>query len=96
MVSPVYATGIFLTIFHGRPTPSGPVRRRSCSVGRGSQFGGCAGCSRRTLEEDESLTIGEAAMAASCLSALGGPSHEPLDPPEPNRYALIGAQSTRR
>jgi len=49
---------------------------------------------RRLVEEDESLTIEEAAMAASCLSALGGPSHEPLDPPEPNRYALIGAQST--
>ena len=31
---------------------------------------------RRLLEEDESLTIEEAAMAASCLSALGGPSHE--------------------
>jgi hypothetical protein len=31
---------------------------------------------RRLLEEDESLTIEEAGMAASCLSALGGPSHE--------------------
>ena len=31
---------------------------------------------RRLLEEDESVTIEEAAMAASCLSALGGPSHE--------------------
>jgi len=31
---------------------------------------------RRLLEEDESLTIEEAAMAGSCLSALGGPSHE--------------------
>jgi hypothetical protein len=31
---------------------------------------------RWLLEEDESLTIEEAAMAASCLSALGGPSHE--------------------
>jgi hypothetical protein len=31
---------------------------------------------RRLLEEDESLTIEEAAMAASCLSSLGGPSHE--------------------
>ncbi len=31
---------------------------------------------RRLLEEDESLTIEEAALAASCLSALGGPSHE--------------------
>jgi hypothetical protein len=31
---------------------------------------------RRLLEEDESLTIEEATMAASCLSALGGPSHE--------------------
>ena len=31
---------------------------------------------RRLLEEDDSLTIEEATMAASCLSALGGPSHE--------------------
>jgi hypothetical protein len=31
---------------------------------------------RQSLEEDESLTIEEAAVAASCLSALGGPSHE--------------------
>jgi len=31
---------------------------------------------RRLLEEDESLTIEEATMAASCLSTLGGPSHE--------------------
>ena len=31
---------------------------------------------RRLLEEDESLTIEEAAMAASCLGALGGSSHE--------------------
>jgi len=30
---------------------------------------------RRLLEEDESLTIEEAAMVASCLAALGGPSH---------------------
>jgi hypothetical protein len=28
---------------------------------------------RRLLEEDESLTIEEATMAASCLSTLGGP-----------------------
>ncbi len=33
---------------------------------------------RRLLQEDESLTIEEATMAASCLSALGGPSHERL------------------
>jgi hypothetical protein len=31
---------------------------------------------RRLLEEDDSLTIVEAPMAASCLSALGGPSHD--------------------
>ena len=31
---------------------------------------------RRLLEEDDSLTIEEATMAASCLSTLGGPSHE--------------------
>ena len=31
---------------------------------------------RRLLEEDESLTIEEAAMAASCLGALDEPSHE--------------------
>jgi hypothetical protein len=31
---------------------------------------------RGLLEENESLTIEEATMAASCLSALGGPSHE--------------------
>jgi hypothetical protein len=31
---------------------------------------------RRLLEEVESLTVEEAAMAASCLAALGGPSHE--------------------
>jgi hypothetical protein len=31
---------------------------------------------RRLLEEDDSLTIEEAAMAGSCLAALGGPSHE--------------------
>jgi hypothetical protein len=31
---------------------------------------------RRLLDEDESLTVEEATMAASCLSALGGPSHE--------------------
>jgi len=30
----------------------------------------------RLLEEDESLTIDEATMAASCLAALGGSSHE--------------------
>jgi hypothetical protein len=30
----------------------------------------------RLLEGDESLTIEEATMAASCLSALGGGSHE--------------------
>jgi hypothetical protein len=34
----------------------------------------CAYC--RLLEEDDSLTIEEATMAASCLSALGGPLHE--------------------
>jgi hypothetical protein len=31
---------------------------------------------RRLLEEDDRLTIEEATMAASCLAALGGPSHE--------------------
>jgi hypothetical protein len=31
---------------------------------------------RRLLEEDGSLTIEEVTMAASCLSTLGGPSHE--------------------
>jgi len=36
------------------------------------RFGGCADCSRK----DDSLTIEEATMAASCLSALGGPLHE--------------------
>ena len=31
---------------------------------------------RRLLEEDEALTIEEGAMTASCLAALGGPSHD--------------------
>ena len=31
---------------------------------------------RRLIEEDESLTIEEAALAASCLSVLGGQSHD--------------------
>jgi hypothetical protein len=36
------------------------------------RFAGFAGL----LEEDETLTIEEASMAASCLVALGGSSHE--------------------
>ena len=43
---------------------------------------------RRLLEEDESLTIEEATMAASCLSALGGPSHE-------EAYGMLGAMAER-
>ena len=43
---------------------------------------------RRLLEEDESLTIEEAAMAASCLSALGGPSHE-------EAYGMLAAMAER-
>jgi hypothetical protein len=31
---------------------------------------------RRLLEEDETLTIEEAAMATSCMAALGGQSHD--------------------
>ncbi len=43
---------------------------------------------RRLLEEDESLTIEEAALAASCLSALGGPSHE-------EAYGMLAAMAER-
>jgi hypothetical protein len=43
---------------------------------------------RRLLEEDESLTIEEAAMAASCLSALGGPSHG-------EAYGMLAAMAER-
>jgi hypothetical protein len=43
---------------------------------------------RRLLEEDESLTIEEAAMAASCLSALGGSSHE-------ESYGMLAAMAER-
>jgi hypothetical protein len=43
---------------------------------------------RRRLEEDQSLTIEEAAMAASCLSALGGPSHE-------EAYGMLAAMAER-
>jgi hypothetical protein len=43
---------------------------------------------RRLLEEDESLTIEEATMAASCLSALGGPSHE-------EAHGMLAAMSER-
>jgi hypothetical protein len=43
---------------------------------------------RRLLEEDESLTIEEAAMAASCLSALGGSSHE-------EAYGMLAAMAER-
>jgi hypothetical protein len=43
---------------------------------------------RRLLAEDESLTIEEAAMAGSCLSALGGPSHE-------EAYGMLAAMAER-
>jgi hypothetical protein len=43
---------------------------------------------RRLLEEDESLAIEEATMAASCLSALGGPSHE-------EAYGMLAAIADR-
>jgi hypothetical protein len=43
---------------------------------------------RRLLEEDESLTIEEATIAASCLSALGGPSHE-------EAYGMLAAIADR-
>jgi len=43
---------------------------------------------RRLLEEDESLTIEEAAMVASCLAALGGPSHE-------EAYGMLAAMAER-
>jgi hypothetical protein len=43
---------------------------------------------RRLLEEDETLTIEEATMAASCLSALGGPSHDEV-------YGTLAAMAER-
>jgi hypothetical protein len=43
---------------------------------------------RRLLEEDDSLTIEEATMAVSCLSALGGPSHE-------EAYGMLAATAER-
>ena len=43
---------------------------------------------RRLLEEDENLTIEEAAMAASCLAALGGPSHD-------EAYGMLAAMAER-
>jgi hypothetical protein len=43
---------------------------------------------QRLLEEDGSLTIEEARMAASCLSALGGPSHE-------EAYGMLAAMAER-
>jgi hypothetical protein len=43
---------------------------------------------RRLLDEDDNLTIEEAAMAASCLSALGGPSHE-------EAYGMLEAMAER-
>jgi hypothetical protein len=43
---------------------------------------------RRLLEEDDSLTIEEAAMAASCLSTLGGPSNE-------EAYGMLAAMAER-
>jgi hypothetical protein len=53
-------------------TPAGPAAEKNPE--RRSRF--AVRRLRRLLEEDETLTIEEAAMAASCLSALGGPSHE--------------------
>jgi hypothetical protein len=43
---------------------------------------------RRLLEEDEGLTIEEAAMAASCRSALGGASHD-------EAYGMLAAMAER-
>jgi hypothetical protein len=43
---------------------------------------------RRLLEEDENLTIEEATMAASCLSALGGPLHE-------EAYGMLAAMAEK-
>ena len=43
---------------------------------------------RRLLEEDESVTIEEATVAASCLSTLGGPSHE-------EAYGMLAAMAER-
>jgi hypothetical protein len=40
------------------------------------------------LEEDESLTIEEAGMAASCLSALGGPSQD-------EAYGMLAAMAEK-
>jgi hypothetical protein len=42
----------------------------------------------RFLQEDETLTIEEATMAASCLAALGGPSHE-------EGYGMLAAMAER-
>jgi hypothetical protein len=43
---------------------------------------------RRLLEEDDSLTIEEVTVAASCLAALGGPSHE-------EAYGMLAAMAER-
>jgi len=43
---------------------------------------------RRLLEEDERVTLEEAALAASCLLALGGPSNE-------QAYAALLAMAER-
>jgi len=43
---------------------------------------------RRQLEEDDSLTIEEAAMAASWRSTLGGPSNE-------EAYGMLAAMAER-
>jgi hypothetical protein len=40
------------------------------------------------LEEDDSLTIEEATVAASCLSALGRPSHD-------EAYGMLAAMAER-
>ena len=66
--------------------------RRAYGVGGATSAGGEA-VRRRPLPrptnfEDESLTIEEAAMAASCLSALGGPSHE-------EAYGMLAAMAER-
>jgi hypothetical protein len=55
-----------------RVAPTDCARRRE-GPGAGSRF--AVRWLRRLLEEDESLAI-EEAVAASCLSALGGSSHE--------------------
>jgi hypothetical protein len=43
---------------------------------------------RRLPKEEDSLTIEEATMAASCLSTLGGPSHD-------EAYGMLAAMAER-